>query len=123
MRISVSTVILSLAAATSVYAAPAMPVNHLEKRGWVLDQLKPIFEKVVKSLECGACVTALSASKSIAYMNRKWVLDAANGICSDFKIMPKDVCSGLVYSQGPVLIEAVMQARILSGDGKLICHQ
>jgi sphingomyelin phosphodiesterase len=44
-------------------------------------------------------------------------------MCTDFKIMPKDVCQGLVYSQGPVLIDAVRKASLLSGDGKFICHQ
>ncbi|KAG0036990.1 hypothetical protein BGZ82_003318 [Podila clonocystis] len=122
MRITIPTVILSLVAATSVYAAPAAPVD-LDKRGWVIDQLKPVFEKALKTLECGACVTALVAAKDLAYLNRNWVLDAANSICGDFKVMPKDVCSGLVYSQGPVLIEAVMQASLLSGDGKQICFQ
>ncbi|KAF9322235.1 hypothetical protein BG003_003246 [Podila horticola] len=122
MRITIPTVILSLVAATSVYAAPAAPV-HVDKRGWVIDQLKPVFEKALKTLECGACVAALVAAKDLAYLNRNWVLDAANGLCGDFKIMPKDVCSGMVYSQGPVLIEAVMQASLLSGDGKQICFQ
>lgn len=50
MRITIPTVILSLVAATSVYAAPAAPV-HLDKRGWVIDQLKPVFEKALKTLE------------------------------------------------------------------------
>ncbi|KAG0351221.1 hypothetical protein BG005_009314 [Podila minutissima] len=122
MRIVIPTVILSLVAATSVYAAPAAPVQ-MDKRGWVIDQLKPVFEKALKTLECGACVAALTAAKDLAYLNRNWVLDAANSLCDDFNIMPADVCSGLVYSQGPVLIEAVMQASILSGDGKQICFQ
>ncbi|KAG0042518.1 hypothetical protein BGZ83_000362 [Gryganskiella cystojenkinii] len=120
MRIAFPTVIISLVAATTVYAAPAAP---LDKRGWVIDQLKPLFEKALKTLECGACVAALVGAKDIAYLNKNWVLDAAAGICSEFKIMPKDVCQGLVYSQGPVLINAVMQASLLSGDGKNICFQ
>ncbi|KAF9427909.1 hypothetical protein BGZ94_003882 [Podila epigama] len=122
MRFRFSSIVLSLVAATAVCAAPAVPVD-VDKRGWVIDQLKPVFEKALKTLECGACVTALVAAKDIAYLNRNWVLDAANSICADFKVMPKDVCSGLVYSQGPVLIEAAMQASLLSGDGKQICFQ
>lgn len=50
MRITIPTVILSLVAATSVYAAPAAPV-HMDKRDWVMDQLKPVFEKALKTLE------------------------------------------------------------------------
>ncbi|CAO3568458.1 unnamed protein product [Mortierella alpina] len=121
MRINIPTVILSLAVASSVYAAPA-PV-HLEKRGWAMDKLRDLFTKAVKSLECGACVTALVAAKDISYLNKNWVLDAAAGLCSEFKVMPKDVCTGLVYSQGPVLIDSILEASLLSGDGKYICHQ
>ncbi|KAI7820917.1 Metallo-dependent phosphatase-like protein [Gamsiella multidivaricata] len=121
MRINIPTVILSLAVASSVYAAPT-PVQ-LEKRGVVLDNLKELFTKAIKSLECGACVAALVGAKDVAYLNKSWVLDAAAGLCSEFKIMPKDVCTGLVYTQGPVLVNALMQASLLSGDGKHLCHQ
>ncbi|KAK3815473.1 MAG: Metallo-dependent phosphatase-like protein [Benniella sp.] len=88
-----------------------------------MDKLKELFTKAVKSLECGACVAALVGAKDVAYLNKNWVLDAAAGLCSEFKVMPKDVCTGLVYSQGPVLIEAMMQASLLSGDGKYFCFQ
>ncbi|KAF9913654.1 hypothetical protein BX616_009764, partial [Lobosporangium transversale] len=115
MKINVSTIILSLAAASSIYAAPVAPA-HLEKRGVVLDKLKELFAKAIKSLECGACVAALVGAKDVAFLNKNWVLDAAEGICAEFKIMPKDVVR-------PVLVDAVMQASLLSGDGKYICHQ
>ncbi|KAG0000471.1 hypothetical protein BGZ65_004334, partial [Modicella reniformis] len=121
MRIRIPTVILSLAVASAVYAAPA-PVQ-LEKRGWVMDKLRELFDKAIKSLECGACVAALVGAKDVAYLNKNWVLDAAAGLCSEFKIMPNDVCTGLVYSQGPVLVEALLQANLLSGDGKYLCFQ
>ncbi|KAF9326023.1 hypothetical protein BGZ91_002137, partial [Linnemannia elongata] len=124
MRIGIpSTVILTLAVASSVYAAPAAPTHHLEKRGWLMDKMKDAFAKAVKSLECGACVTALVVAKDVSYLNKNWVLDAAAGMCTDFKVMPKDVCHGLVYSQGPVLVNSIRQASLLSGDGKHICHQ
>lgn len=52
MRIGIpSTVILTLAVASSVYAAPAAPTHHLEKRGWLMDKMKDAFAKAVKSLE------------------------------------------------------------------------
>ncbi|KAG0380983.1 MAG: Metallo-dependent phosphatase-like protein [Linnemannia gamsii] len=121
MRISASTVILSLMAAASVTAAPT-PV-HIEKRGIVLDKLKETFAKALTSLQCGACVSALVAAKNVSYLNRNWVLDGAESICTSFKIMDKDVCHGLVRSQGPVLVEAAMRASLLSGDGKMICFQ
>ncbi|KAG0297112.1 hypothetical protein BGZ96_007663 [Linnemannia gamsii] len=130
MRIGIpTTAILTLAVASAVYAAPAAPAapaastHHLEKRGWLLDKMKEAFAKAVKSLECGACVSALVVAKDVSYLNKNWVLDAVSGMCTDFKIMPKDVCQGLVYSQGPVLIDAVRKASLLSGDGKFICHQ
>ncbi|KAF9189924.1 hypothetical protein BGZ51_009136 [Haplosporangium sp. Z 767] len=124
MRIRVPTVILSLVVASTVYAAPVTPnPSHLEKRGWAMDQLEELFTKALNTLECGACVSALVGAKNIAYLNRNWVLSAVTGLCKQFKIMPEDVCTGLVNSQGPVLIEAVMQASLLSGDGKFICHQ
>ncbi|KAG0067493.1 hypothetical protein BGZ89_006009 [Linnemannia elongata] len=121
MRISASTVILSLMAAASVTAAPT-PV-HIEKRGVILDKLKDAFAKALTSLQCGACVSALVVAKDVSYLNRNWVLDAANSLCSSFKIMDQDVCKGLVYTQGPVLIESAMRAKLLSGDGKMICFQ
>lgn len=74
MRISASTVILSLMAAASVTAAPT-PV-HIEKRGVILDKLKDAFAKALTSLQCGACVSALVVAKDVSYLNRNWVLDA-----------------------------------------------
>jgi len=58
-----------------------------------MDKLKELFTKAVKSLECGACVAALVGAKDVAYLNKNWVLDAAAGLCSEFKVMPKDVVS------------------------------
>ncbi|KAF9167264.1 hypothetical protein DFQ26_005223 [Actinomortierella ambigua] len=129
MRI-LPTLILSLVAAATVSAAPApIPVTHdvsaeaahLEKRGWVMDQLKPLFKKALDTLECGACVAALVGAKNIAVLNKNWVLDAAKGMCTDFKIMPGAVCEGLVDSYGPTLVDAVLKAKLMSGDGKYIC--
>ncbi|KAF9303395.1 hypothetical protein BGZ74_003796 [Mortierella antarctica] len=65
----------------------------------------------------------MTGAKSIAYLNKNWVLDAANRICREMKLMDADVCSGIVYSQGPVLIQAALQANLLSGDGKMIYFQ
>ncbi|KAG0052698.1 hypothetical protein BGZ83_002217 [Gryganskiella cystojenkinii] len=128
-----TSVILSLVAATAVVAVPTAPaykdhippahLSHIEKRGWVMDKLKPIFTKALKSLECGACVAALVAAKDIAYLNHNWVLDAATSLCTDLKLMDKDVCQGLVALQGPALINAAMSASLLSGDGKFMCFQ
>ncbi|KAF8932259.1 Metallo-dependent phosphatase-like protein [Dissophora ornata] len=122
MRISASTVILSLVAAASVYAAPTPAPAHLNKRSITTD-LQALFAKALKSLECGACVAALTGAKDVAYLNKNWVLDAANSLCQDLKLMDADVCQGLVSSQGPVFVEALLQANLLSGDGKLICFQ
>ncbi|KAI8354462.1 Metallo-dependent phosphatase-like protein [Mortierella sp. GBAus27b] len=88
-----------------------------------MDKLKDLFTKAVKSLECGACVAALVGAKDVAYLNKNWVLDAAAGLCTELKVMPKDVCTGLVYSQGPVLVDAILQANLLKGDGKYFCFQ
>jgi sphingomyelin phosphodiesterase len=74
MRISASTVILSLMAAATVTAAPT-PV-HIEKRGVILDKLKDTFAKALTSLQCSACVGALVAAKDVSYLNPNWVLDA-----------------------------------------------
>ncbi|KAF8966369.1 hypothetical protein BGZ46_000380 [Entomortierella lignicola] len=122
MRIKLSTVILSLTAASSIYAVPVAPAS-LEKRGLVMDKLQGLFAKAIKSLECGACVAALVGAKDVAYINKNWVLDTAAGLCNQFTDWPKGVCTGLVYSQGPVLIDAVMQANLISGDGKNLCFQ
>lgn len=99
MRFGLSTVILSLVAATSVIAAPVSdsinpPPTHLselEQRGWVMDKLRPLFQKAINSLQCNACVAALTGAKSIAYLNKNWVLDAANGLCKELKLMDADV--------------------------------
>lgn len=98
MRIGLSTVILSLVAATSVIAAPVsdssnppMHLSELEQRGWVMDKLKPLFQKAINSLQCNACVAALTGAKSIAYLNKNWVLDAANSLCRELKLMDSDV--------------------------------
>ncbi|KAI1319696.1 hypothetical protein EDD11_003390 [Mortierella claussenii] len=100
-----------------------MSVHQLERRGIALDNLKSLFAKALNSLECGACVAALVGAKDVAHLNKNWVLDAAASLCTDFKLMDADVCKGLVYTQGPSLINAVLQAKLLSGDGKMICFQ
>ncbi|KAF9578238.1 hypothetical protein BGW38_006074, partial [Lunasporangiospora selenospora] len=131
MRFSVTSAILSLAVASAVYAAPTAPVSpqekpnlvNLEKRGWVMDQLKPLFTKALRTLECGACVSALSGAKGVAYLNKNWVLSAATSLCKSTKLADADVCEGLIALQGPVVIEAVMQANLLKGDGKFMCAQ
>ncbi|KAF9326052.1 hypothetical protein BG006_010495 [Podila minutissima] len=114
---------LFLVAATSVIAAPAsvteappMHLSQLEQRDWIMDKLKPLFQKAIIQ----PSVRRLGA-KFIAYLNKNWVLDAANSICREMKLMDADVCPGIVYSQGPVLIQVALQANLLSGDGKMIC--
>lgn len=93
MRISFSTVILSLAVASSVYAAPVAPkpVHNLAKRGWVLDKLKALLEEVLTTLECGACEAALVGVKDVAWLNKNWVLDAVNDLCPTLSKEPADV--------------------------------
>ncbi|KAF9171778.1 hypothetical protein BGX21_006795 [Mortierella sp. AD011] len=122
MRVRISTVILSLTAASAVYAVPVAPI-HLEKRGAIMDKLNDLFSKALKSLECGACVAALVGAKDVTYLNKNWVLEAAVGLCETVVKMPTDVCTGLVYEQGPIIIDAVRKASLLSGDGKYICSQ
>ncbi|KAG0288044.1 hypothetical protein BGZ98_004408, partial [Dissophora globulifera] len=122
MRIRFSTVVLSLAAASSIHAAPTHAAG-LQKRGYIIDHLKGLLEDALKSLECGACVAALVGVKDVAYLSTDWALEAVNGVCTDLKLMPADVCQGLVYSQGPVLANSLLQADLLSGDGKKICFQ
>ncbi|KAG0213343.1 hypothetical protein BGX28_004681 [Mortierella sp. GBA30] len=122
MRVNISSVILSLAIASTVYTAPTRNV-HLEKRNWVSDKLKDLLTKALTTMECGACVAALVGAKDIAYLNKNWVLDAVNGLCPSLSKQSPDVCSGLVYSQGPVLLDSLLAANLLSGDGKEICFQ
>ena len=90
MRVHFPSVVLSLAIASTVYAAPA-PHVQLEKRGWVTDKLKELFTKAINTLECGACVAALIGAKDIAFLNKNWVLDAVNELCPSLAKMPKDV--------------------------------
>ncbi|KAF9952773.1 hypothetical protein BGZ72_005926 [Mortierella alpina] len=120
MRVNFPTIVLSLAIASAVYAAPA-PHVQLEKRNWATDKLKELFTKALNTLECGACVAALIGAKDIAFLNKNWVLDAVNELCPSIAKMPKDVCSGLVYSQGPVMLDSLLAASLTSGDGKAIC--
>ena len=56
-----------------------------------MDQLKPLFAKALQTLECGACVAALVGAKDLAWFNHNWVLDAANDLCKDLKLMDADV--------------------------------
>ncbi|KAG0362703.1 Metallo-dependent phosphatase-like protein [Gamsiella multidivaricata] len=121
MLIRVSAVILSLIAATSVCAAPTPA--HLEKQDTILNHLKDVITEALRDLGCDACVAALVAAKDAAHQNKDWVLKAANGLCRELKLMDADVCQGLVYSQGSVFIDAILRAKLLSGDGKMICYQ
>ena len=90
MRISASAVILSLVAATSVFAAPTPVPAYLDKRS-VTSHLQALLAKALKSLECDACVAALTGVKDVAYLNKSWALDAANSLCTDLKLEDADV--------------------------------
>ncbi|KAF8926375.1 hypothetical protein BGZ58_011233 [Dissophora ornata] len=121
MRIGFSTAILSLAVASSVYAAPT-PI-HLAKRNILTDKLKSLLTEAATSLECDACVAALVGVKDVAWLNKTWALDAINDVCPSLTSESTDVCSGLVFSQGPVLLSSLLSADLTGGDGKLICFQ
>ncbi|KAF9934771.1 hypothetical protein FBU30_000065 [Linnemannia zychae] len=141
MHIGFSSIILSLALASStvVYAAPATPVipvaaspilasvpshlNHLQKRNWVADKLKELIQEAIQTLECGACVAALVGVKDVAYLNKNWVLSALIDICPSISKEPADVCTGLINSQGPVILDSLLKADLTTGDGKEICFQ
>ncbi|KAG0349961.1 hypothetical protein BGZ54_004104 [Gamsiella multidivaricata] len=103
-----------------VIAAPTP--THLEKRGWVLDKLRPLFTKAVQTLECGACVAAVNGVKDVAKINKGWVSSVAKELCPSLAKFPADVCNGIVDLYGPVVIDIIMKADISGGDGKIICH-
>ncbi|KAF9352130.1 hypothetical protein BGX26_010004, partial [Mortierella sp. AD094] len=118
-----STVILSLAVASAVYGAPVASVQHVNKRNWFTDDLKSLLTKALTTLECGACEAALVGIKDVAFLNKQWALDAINDVCPSASKLPADVCSGLVNTQGPVAIDALLSADLTGGDGKEICFQ
>ncbi|KAF9192897.1 hypothetical protein BGZ50_008138 [Haplosporangium sp. Z 11] len=120
MRLKLSSVIISVVAATTVLAAPT-PIQ-LDKRNWLVDQLRPLFTKAIKTLECGACVAAITGAKNVALLNKNWVLDAGRELCPSLAKKPEDVCNGMVDLYGQVLIDVIMKADISGGDGKIICH-
>ncbi|KAG0355265.1 Metallo-dependent phosphatase-like protein [Gamsiella multidivaricata] len=122
MRINFTAAVLSLAMASSVYAAPAAPVR-LDKRNWVTDKLKGLLSEALSTLECGACVAALVGVKDVGLLNKNWALDAVNELCPSLSKQSADVCSGLVYSQGSVLLDSLLAADLTGGDGKEICFQ
>ncbi|KAF9438133.1 hypothetical protein BGZ76_009588 [Entomortierella beljakovae] len=121
MRINLSTVILSLTAASTVYAAPAP--HHLDKRNYFTDEIKSLVNKALSSMECGACEAALVGIKSVAFLNKNWALSAVNDICPSIAKQSADVCTGLIYSQGPVIMDSLLSADLTGGDGKEICFQ
>ncbi|KAF9144248.1 hypothetical protein BGX30_013426 [Mortierella sp. GBA39] len=121
MRINFAPAILTLAVASSVYAAPAPA--HLAKRNWVSDKLTDLVEKALNTLECGACTAALVGVKDVAWLNKNWVIDALSGICPKVSKLTPDVCTGVVKLEGPALLDALLKADLLSGDAKFICYQ
>ncbi|KAF9399088.1 hypothetical protein BGX21_006794 [Mortierella sp. AD011] len=118
MRISTSSIIISFVTASTVFAAPV----QLEKRNWVLDKLEPLITKAVQSLECGACVTAIVGVKDVALLNKNWVLDAGRHLCPTVLKKSADLCNGLIDHYGDIVLDSVVKANILGGDGKLMCH-
>ncbi|KAG0289574.1 hypothetical protein BGZ96_006906, partial [Linnemannia gamsii] len=146
MRFRTSTVILSLALATtavlafpapdaplasasstsspsSILAASPRHLTHLQKRNWVTDKLKALLQEALTSLECTACEAALVGVKDVAYLNKNWVLSALNELCPSLAKEPADVCTGLINSQGPVILDSLLKADLTGGDGKEICFQ
>ncbi|KAG0319247.1 hypothetical protein BGZ99_005214 [Dissophora globulifera] len=119
MRISPWFVALSLAVASSVNAVPA----PLQKRNAFEDELKALWTAAIQKKDCGSCVAALVGVKDLAYLNQNWVLDAVNDLCPSLTNQTADVCSGLVYSQGPTFLNSLISADITGGDGKQICFQ
>ncbi|KAG0289328.1 hypothetical protein BGZ96_007105 [Linnemannia gamsii] len=88
MRFKLSTVILSLAVASSIVAAPAPSPNasELEKRGWLGHKITEWFLEAKKSFNCGACVTGLVTVKNVAWLKKSWALDGLNGLCPLIKM-------------------------------------
>ncbi|KAF8950098.1 hypothetical protein BGZ46_004759, partial [Entomortierella lignicola] len=84
-----STVILSLAVASAVYAAPA-PV-HLSKRNTLISKIESLVSEAVSTLECGACEAALVGIKDVALLNKGWAISALIDICPTVSKMPANV--------------------------------
>ncbi|KAF9917475.1 hypothetical protein BX616_000875 [Lobosporangium transversale] len=122
MKIAVSSVILSLVAATAVFAAPAPALHQLEKRDWIVDKLLPLFTKAFDTLKCEACEAAISSAKDIALLNKGWAMDAARKLCPTLMGQHTDVCDGLVDLYGPVVVDTILKVNFSKGDGKYVCH-
>ncbi|KAF9352129.1 hypothetical protein BGX26_010003 [Mortierella sp. AD094] len=118
MRINISSIIISIVTASTVFAVPV----QIEKRSWVLDKLGPLFTKAVQSLECGACVAAIVGAKDIAFINKNWVLDAGKQLCPTLLKKPADLCNGIIDHYGDAVLDSILKANILAGDGKLMCY-
>ncbi|KAG0296219.1 hypothetical protein BGZ98_001063 [Dissophora globulifera] len=115
MKINVRTTILSLAAVSTVIAAPV----HLDKRNFIADKLLSLFIKAFHTMECDACVVAIAGLKDVARLSQKSVLDVGKALCPTVAKWPADVCDGLVDLYGPPLMNAILKADIKGGDGKL----
>ncbi|KAF9293881.1 hypothetical protein BGZ88_004757 [Linnemannia elongata] len=123
MRFNFSTIIISLAIASSVVAAPAPGPNasELEKRSWLGEKkISEWFQEVKNSFSRGACVTGLVTVKNIAWSKLSWALDGLVNLCPLIK-MDVDVCSNFIYTEDAVLVDSLLSADITGGDGKFIC--
>ncbi|KAG0304571.1 hypothetical protein BGZ98_005319 [Dissophora globulifera] len=119
MRVSALFVALSLAVASLVNAVPA----PLQKRNAFVDELKALWTAAIQKKDCDSCIAALVGVKDLAILNQNWVLDAVNDLCPSLTNQTADVCSGLIYSQGPTFLNSLISADITGGDGKQICFQ
>ncbi|KAG0276653.1 hypothetical protein BGZ95_007245 [Linnemannia exigua] len=122
MRLKLSIVVLSLAVASTVTAAPA-PSAHasdLEKRSWLGDKILEWFKEAKKSFSCGTCVTGLVTVKNIAWFKKSWALDGISALCPLIN-MDRNVCENFIYTEGAVLVDSLLAGDITGGDGKIIC--
>ncbi|KAF9136408.1 hypothetical protein BG015_003153 [Linnemannia schmuckeri] len=122
MRFNLSTAILSLAIASLVITAPAPDTNapEVEKQSRLGYKIAEWFQEVKNSFNCLACVAGLVTVKNIAWLKRSWAL---GGVVKPYPLikMDVDVCSNFIYTEDAVLVDSLLSADKMGGDGRFIC--
>ncbi|KAF9105018.1 hypothetical protein BGX29_000830 [Mortierella sp. GBA35] len=82
----------------------------------------PTFLGVKDTFNCGACVAGVVTVKNIAWFKKSWALDGVHSLCPYTTSIDADACTNFIYTEGSILVDSLLTANIMGGDGKLICY-
>ncbi|KAF3092583.1 hypothetical protein TWF569_009018 [Orbilia oligospora] len=95
--------------------------EELEKRGIIENIVNGIIDKIQSTVTCVGCEALTTALKGVSHLGDTVFIKVITAICSGLKIQDKDVCTGVVATEGPVIAKTLRSLTIGSRTNKVLC--